>query len=257
MKKFKVLCASALSILLLLTSCLGDTNTEQSFNNLPGVVVNLGGGRLGLETQVGRIYAQGNDMLLMGFSEGDCLLVSFTYDSGDPLNADQQQNGFSYVKLQTQPTSVALVGSYPNMEAPENEKKENEINFDSFKAYGLIQNRLFLTCDYTGNTDQKNDWFVYFDPEAEPEKGKSYNGEEMNIYKVYLRATVRDEGRTPSGIRQDLNAFNLTTQVSRINHFESSNEVYGISIEFPKSFNSDSEPVWESALIAEFAVPKD
>ena len=95
MKQWKFLGAAA-AAMMMLSSCLGDTGGQtSSFSNLLGVVtmdsktfVNV------VQTAAGVVYNP--DITKMGFSAGDCLQLSFTYDSSNPNNANDYVNGYGY-----------------------------------------------------------------------------------------------------------------------------------------------------------------
>lgn len=240
MKQFKFLAGAAASILLLFTSCLGDTSTTQDYQYLPGVVTGGTFSRTIVETQVGRVYSEQLNGL---FNDGDCMLISFQYDSDDPNNANEKENGYSYVKLLASPTPIDPWNAH-SIEADTSKlMDEAEIPLlTAVSSFAYTGKHFFLTSGFSGLTDQKNDWFLYFDPEQEPvqQDGK-------NVYTFVMRAIKRIDGKTPSGNQGSTNAFKVGDIVERINVKEQGNSDFAFTFLYLEKIEDNGDLTWKNS----------
>jgi len=254
MKRLK-LCTVALATfsLLLLTSCLGDSSSKQDFYDLPGAA-RFEGNKVVVETAIGVIYPP--NLLATGFSADDCMLISFSYDSEDPANDSSLNNPYSTVTLLANPFSVSKRSvsfySADTTTLLPNEKKIITGDYSHTALYcGYLNGHLFLTSVHSAKKDEVTAWTMYFDREQEPTKreGKDVNNQTKmyNEYKVFLRATVQNEGTgSTSTDGAVINAYEAKTMIDLLNMKEKgqNNEGFYVNVNYLKSIEEDESLVW-------------
>lgn len=231
--------AAALAALML-TSCLGDSNNEGSLSHMPGVTRLTTTGVV-VDTPAGTVYTP--DFLTMGYyGEGDCMFVSFSYDLGTPENANSATQGYTYINLTEKPTPVNRF--YTDMSAtdtttllPNEMALEYAIgSYDATYFAANLNGYMFLTSTFTGLTNQKNRWHLFFDYSQEPVVNDS-----KNMYTLFLRATITDEGTTPSGTAHESNAYDVSAAISSMQQRERTlgNKTFLINVRYLKKIDKD------------------
>ncbi|MDL2208718.1 hypothetical protein LJB97_03765 [Parabacteroides sp. OttesenSCG-928-O15] len=261
MKKIKMLgVAMMAAVVMLLTSCLGDTNTVTAGYGF-GVIKS--GAMFRSVASVygwGPVYSEQFDAGTTTLMSGDCVWLNFEYDTANPNNANVETNGYYYVTLKTDPV-VLEKGSFnpiaPNLE----EALPGEIALQ-YGAYGMespqyfaaIDDYLFLTPVFTGKEDQRNNWYLYYDSSAEPEMRDG-----ANVYTFYIRGIVDIEGKGNDKDVADICPFYTYTYLTQINdkEYAAGNSQFGLEFKYVKEFNSEGKPVWvETADVIRFATQK-
>ena len=230
MKQWKFLGAAA-AAMMMLSSCLGDTGGQtSSFSNLLGVVtmdsktfVNV------VQTAAGVVYNP--DITKMGFSAGDCLQLSFTYDSGTPTSIDK-----GTVEYGVTDTTALMT----NEIAVVNPIAGTSTGYDYYPSLGGY---MFLTSSFEGLTGQKNAWFMKYDMNQTPEV---YNNN-FDLYTIVLRAVKQEEGKTPAATIGTTIAYNLQMVLDRMNKKAQSDtkDRFYVRFKYLKSIESDGTLKWE------------
>ncbi|MDH6342345.1 hypothetical protein M2480_001663 [Parabacteroides sp. PFB2-12] len=245
MKKIKMLgVAMMAAVVMMLTSCLGDTNTVTQGYGFG--VIKSGAMFRPVAQMYGwwPVYATGLETLMTG----DCVWLNFEYDTADPNNANIETNGYAYVTLLTEPV-VLDKGSFNPVAPNFDEALPNEIALQ-YGAYGLgsaqyfaaVDDYLFLTPVFTGKEEQKNSWHLYYDPSAEP-----YMKDGINIYTFYVRGILETEGKGSDKDVADICPFYTYTYLTQINDKEAdaSHSQFGLEFKYVKEFDEETgAPVW-------------
>ena len=105
MKKRGFLGMVVASALLLLTSCLGDSNNQQTLSSIPGVISTSKDYKTIIKTAAGAaIYSP--SLETAGYLPGQCVLASFTIDFDAAENANAASNGYYYATMNAVPDNV-------------------------------------------------------------------------------------------------------------------------------------------------------
>ncbi|MGM9759766.1 MAG: hypothetical protein ACI30I_06580 [Parabacteroides sp.] len=252
MKTWKFLGAAA-AAMMMLSSCLGDSGGQSSsFSNLLGVVtmdnksfVNV------VQTAAGTIYNP--DITKMGFSAGDCIQVSFLYDSSNPNNANDYVNGYTYVTITGTPTSIDKgsvdygVSDTTCLIGDQEIVLDNPIAGQStgYDFYPNLGGYMFLSSSFEGLTGQKNAWYLKYDMNQTPEV---YNNN-YDLYTFVLRAVKKEEGKTPQATIAVTNAYNIQMVLERMNQKANSEgkDRFYIQFKYLKSVEEDGTLKWANS----------
>jgi len=105
-------------------------------------------------------------------------------------------------------------------------------------------------------TSQKNDYYLSWDSELEPEVSATGN----RTYSLYLRVTKREEGVAPL-VNNHLHAFDIGYFYTIASEKEKSagKDAVSFNIHYPKEFSEDLSTVrtWNETGIVNLAIPKD
>jgi hypothetical protein len=195
MKQIKFAGAAMAAALMLLTSCLGETGNSGQVPDLPGRAY-YSKGKMLIETEWGVLYPNQSSASLL-YDEGDWMYVSFAYDWDSPENVNWEANGYVSVTLLTAPTAIPKGIVTPSTDTTQ--VMTNEIaltkgayNPNHYQFRSIKQRELMFTSDYSGMTDQKTEFMLYYDFNSEP-----YVSNDFNTYTLYVRAIKTDEGKSP------------------------------------------------------------
>lgn len=262
MKKFN-LCGVAAAALLLLSSCLGDDSgsSQQELNGVLGVVTTSSKTfKTIVRTAYGDLYNETIESL--GFTPGNCIQFACKYDSSNPNNANDYANGYAYVTVTKRPENVNSVDVKMSAADTTQLLDKNEIALENPIAgtsvgynFGVLDGYMFLTSSFKGLTDQKNEWSMYFDMNQTPIVEGGYN-----TYVFTVRAVKKEEGKTPSGVMGNMNAFRTKSILNQLNAKEYGNKKdrFGIRIQYLKAINEkDSTDLqWATSLPFSYATSK-
>lgn len=193
-----------------------------------------------VRTAIGDVYNE--EISKQGFVPGDCIQFDCMYDSSNPNNANDYANGYSYVTV----TGTAKQVNKVNVEMSKADTTKlmdaNEIVLENPIAktsLGMdfspsIDGVIFLTSSYKGLSEQKNEWHMYYDMAQEPVKDRG-----NNVYTLFLRAVKVADGKTPSSIKADMNAFPAKHILENINTKEYGNgsDSFYIRVAYLKTIN--------------------
>lgn len=238
--------------LLLLTSCLGDSNNQQTLSSIPGVISTSKDYKTIIKTAAGAaIYSP--SLETAGYLPGQCVLASFTIDFDAAENANAASNGYYYATMNAVPTNVDRWYANPIMgDTTKLLDKEQAVTSPIDTRYGAayLEGMLFLFSDFTHLTKQESNWYLSYDGNqtAVEENGK-------RIYSVFLRAAIKTEGQTPSLNSVVVNAFDAKTMIDGFNTKEKDlgNKEYYIKINYIKEIDAkdptkftwtSTDPTW-------------
>lgn len=197
----------ALATMGLFTSCLNEVNTAFAPGEIPAVTKSVNGVMVA-NTRYGLIYDKG----LSSNASGQCLVVDFTYNRGNPETMNVEGNGYYTVQIahQTQVNQQAV-----QAEAIQKEQllpDELPLPYalsplpDTQTYFDIIDNYLFLPSLYVSKGNTSAAWHLSFNPEEKPVEVDG-----RQVYPLYLRA-VAQEAQQPDAEEEvyfALNAFQL------------------------------------------------
>lgn len=233
MKAFRLCAVMALAVTLL-TSCLGDSDSVENYYSIPGAIVYHNGKEV-IETYRGNIYSPG--IFAEGLYEGDCVLVSFVLDTKTEGNdyASYQKNGYYNVSLMG---IAKMDNGVVGFQTDTTRLMSDEFVLQDGHGSSHFQNcfystngSLILTSVFAGLDEQKNQFYLYIDPEQEPEQMMTSEGQ-ANVYKAIMRAAVTTDGKKPEKNQAQINAYRIKNQMSIINSREKAlgSKLFGLDI---------------------------
>lgn len=224
--------------MLLLSSCLGDTNTritvgeqEAVYQSRPHQGFYVNGGRF--------LYGSG---VAANGDTGDCFLIEYSFDSSDPalLGSDSLS-----VELEYQPIGVPLWPSDSRLTDTTRVLADEVLTESLLGRKAYISGRLFLWSKHREAESRQDSFMLSYDPE------NRYTLEEgKRVYNLYLRVVgeTMDSGEEAEGENAKeqevtrVNAFNIEDFFAKAKEMEAGkgeNEV-AIAINYASSFNKDT-----------------
>lgn len=196
MKKINLYCMAVVSVLVLLTSCLGDSgNSNQQLHN-QFAVARMDSKSLKTVLDVnynGTVYSPAAELKIMA---GNCYSIDYDLDFSSPENANAATNGY-YVATITNIQEIDKGSAIPQITDTtalmENEQTINELGV---VIGGYINGYLLVGTKSNQLKKQQTQWNLYYDMSQEAKENS--NGE--RYYDVFVRAVKRvdGEGTTPS-----------------------------------------------------------
>ncbi|MDL2278468.1 hypothetical protein LJC57_07740 [Parabacteroides sp. OttesenSCG-928-G07] len=247
MKLLKLFSVMAMLAVVLFTSCVGDNETVELYTDLP-FVSDTYNGKVVVMTPVGRFYsnvlqaeipysntrglitcqiaaADNKDVEAQGYYNVSVFDISVINDEG-------------YVGYFSQTDTSQLSTSF----GEEIALKQGVSSYE-FDRLSYINNYLFITTSFTGMTNQKNYWQLYYNTEASGKK------EGKNVYSVFLRVNILDKGTTPNSdfnviIPYDISNF---AQIIEDQEKTAKNESYYLKVHYINQINDDGTFSWATA----------
>lgn len=236
--------------LLMMSSCLWDTNTqitvgeqEAVYQTRPTQGFFVEGGRFLYGTNLG---VSGNN--------GDCFLIQYSFDSAAP---ELQNSDSLSIELIENPVPVDLWPVDKNWTDTTVVLKDEMLTKAITGRDFYIRGRLFLWSTHTVVENQKDSFMISYNPENlyTQEDGK-------RIYNLYLRAIARIEvgegEELPKGQQLNLvNAFSVEefyNMVSALEEEKGSN-TFSIAINYASAFNKDTTAcIWDRTEPIEYKI---
>lgn len=133
--------------------------------------------------------------------------------------------------------------------------KEDELPITNLALTNYVKGYLFLNSYIESmGSGQKNHFELSFNMDAEPvlESTKS-------VYQMYLRANKLEDGKTPTSNQIVPNAYNVKRYFDTISNKEKGkgNSEYYVKLNYIKSFDKDTVPIWATTEVISVAIPKD
>jgi len=245
MKKISLFSMAVASILLLLTSCLGDTKNAGDNHGVPGVIRYYSEKGIYVADILAYPYTIYSPDLMLKYDEGDCLYVSYSYDMDSPENANfGGSQPYAHVSLiESQKINKGYVSDYLG----DTTKVMNDNEFALKKAVAdlaYINQHLILASSYKGKKERKSNWYLYYDLNEEPTKKEG-----QNVYSVLLRAEIKEEGKEDSDDTGEVNSYDLRSLISTLNSKEKGqgNKAYSLDFKFIKEIKEDGSVDWSSS----------
>jgi hypothetical protein len=236
MKKHSALYVISLLLLSLITSCLGDSGQKVSMGNYPGVVVK--------QNDSVKIHLKGNDVIYSpkvtsNVDNGNCVIVDFSLDFGQPENADSGKiKGFLTVDV----TNVTLVPEpeFKTVLTDTSRMLDNEHTFASIQPRdAFILNRFFLFTQHRADVLP-----LTFDLSCDLEQPLA-----DKTYDLFLRVIKKAGGASAAQPTTQYNAFDLTQLAAR------ETDSLFFRIKYVQSFNRDSTQInWAVTPTYRFAL---
>jgi hypothetical protein len=242
----------------MLNSCLEGGSNEQSQSGVPGVI------RFDMNTMRTVINAPTLGLLFydpqletLGFMDGDCVLFGYTVDFSAEINSNYLNTGI----IQGTVSSIGLIDQYPCHSSLLHDTATLILN-EQPVAYAVSTNgynfyyseKLFLTSDFSQNTDQKTNWLLYYDGEfpTETVEGKT-------VYTLFLRAVMEDEGKAPVITGSVINVFNARSFFDGITRIEKSrgNTDVHFQIQYIRDIKEDGAFTWDHSGVLSLPVSEE
>lgn len=263
MRKLKVfgLAAAALGMVTL-TSCLGDGGNTQTAMGYGVVDFDLNAFGNVVKDDYGTVLYS---PAFAGLNVGDFVVYYATIDwdaqtSNNYITATVEQNGFARLDRyysDSMKTDTAVVKPNESVITEAAFIQTGVQTANGFDAYVLRANsHAFLTTAFKNvPSDREFSYELTYDGNLRPTQVEG-----NNVYDLYLRATVTDEGDNVESNYSYSFAFDLTSFLSRtIAQERSAGEdfVY-VRLNYPNAFNSDSTKItWKQTDVAKFPIPKE
>ena len=211
MKAFKLIGAAAAASLLLLTSCLGESNNTVTRAGFGVAGLSEKTYKTVLNTNMGALYSPSLSAQVV---DGACYLINYELDLNSPENANAATNGYLTATISV-PDSASLL--------------QNEIpvkNLFSNGDYGVyVDGYLFFFITMDMFKDQKNSYTLYWDRSKEPTMVDN-----VPTYDLFLRvAKVADGTGSAASSIGEVRAFNVKSVLESVNSAEANKD--------SKSFN--------------------
>ena len=243
--KNKELYSILIVCLMMLSSCLGDTNTRITVGEQEAVYQVRP--TKGFYVKDGRFLYDSN--LSVSGDGGDCFLIEYSFDSSAP---ELQGSDSLSIELIGNPISVPL-WPLDSQWTDTTKVLKNEVLTESLlKRNAYIRGRLFLWSNHTETESQQDSFMMSYDPE------KMYTAENgKRIYNLYLRAIKKvtekeegsegEEGTEPTEEEKTVkvlitNAFNIEEFYNKAKAFEEENgeKEVAIAINYASAYNKDT-----------------
>lgn len=233
--------------LLMLSSCLGDTNTRITMGEQEAVYQVRP--TKGFYIKDGR-FLYGSDLSVNG-DGGDCFLIEYSFDSSSP---QLQESDSLKIELTANPVSVPL-WPLDNQWTDTTKVLQNEVLTESFLGRSIyIRGRLFLWSNHTETEAQQDSFMLSYNP------ANLYIMQEdgQRIYNLYFRVIkqVTDTGEGDTGEEGDnettdnekkvkmlnLNAFDIQEFFDKAKTIEQQKggQLVNIAINYAFAYNKDT-----------------
>ncbi|WP_277464266.1 hypothetical protein [Parabacteroides sp. PF5-6] len=192
MKQIKFVGATLVAVLMLLTSCLGESSNSGELYHIPGKI-RFESGKLLIETYSGTFYT--TQLSPYEYNEGDWVYIDLSYDMDSEENANAEANGYIYITLLANPVTVQRADiSYRDT----TQLAPNEIALTyaavnvGYPQYFMLNGDLLMNSVFKEQTDIRYNFEIYYDNNQEP-----YQHDSRNTYTFYIRAIRTLEGKSP------------------------------------------------------------
>jgi hypothetical protein len=248
MKKIGLFIPYSLLALILITSCLGDSNQKITIANQPGVVMKSGNEvRVQLKDSIFIYSTQ-----LSGVDNGDCLLLKYNLDYNLGVNADSgRQAGFFTVDL-LEASGVPLYTVLNELDTTTMFRSERLVR-EIQQGYAYILDRLFLYTIHPVDSFQLQNLFeLAYNAKREPSSTDVNNNPVYNLYLRVFKNPVADEQRTGAPDRLFINAFNMSAIADK--ERAAGKDSLFLKINYVGSFSRDTSSITDWASI-QYAIP--
>lgn len=196
MKKINLYCMAVVAVLVLLTSCLGDSGNRNESRNGQFAVARTDSKTFKTVLDVnyyGAIYSPAAELQV---TPGNCYAVDYEIDFSSPENANAATNGY-YVatigNIQELDKGSAIPQITDTTALMENEQVINDLGV---MIGGYIDGYMLIAAKLNQLKSQQTQWNLYYDMSQEVKQNSS--GE--RYYDMFVRVIKRvdGEGTTPS-----------------------------------------------------------
>ncbi len=244
MNKMMAWTAAALLLTCVATSCLkGGSNSLES--TTVGIMRRAKDGRMVMDNPYpyGAFYAPE----LAAMNEGAGVLVHFTLDRDAAENSASviKAKGYCTVKISWMAeVEKYRISAFTDPGAPDTSKAMKDevvVKNPANLVRGYVRGYLFMEHVVNQPSDQRNEWYLTYDPDAKPEmraRGRTY--------KLYLRTAKRTAGSKPAvdiAANCAYSAKNYLEQIARKERAAGNNEVFYICFHYVSAIK-DGVPVW-------------
>jgi hypothetical protein len=245
MKQIKFAGAAMAAVLMLLTSCLGETGNSGTDRDMPGRL-RYSAGKMLIDTEAGTFYT--TKFSSPEYSEGDWMYISYSWDKDIPENANVDANGYLYITLLE---AMAIPKGIVTPSTDTTQVMTNEIaltkgayNPNHYQFRSVKQRELMFTSEYSGMTDQETEFVLYYDFNSEP-----YVFNDFNTYTLYVRAIKTNEGKSPKTNYLMPNSYNTKMIMDSIYEREKSagKTAFNLAFRYVSEIDEEThELTWKS-----------
>lgn len=256
MKAFKLIGAAAAASLVLLTSCLGESNNTVTRSGFGVAGISEKTYQTVVNTNMGALYSPSLSAQVVA---GACYLVNYELDLNSPENANAGTNGYYTATISVADEIIKGQSVFYNVPDTAN-LLQNEIpvkNIFSNGDYGVyVDGYLFSFITLDMFKDQKNSYTLYWDRSKEPTKVDG-----VPTYDLFLRAAkVADgTGSAPSSTGE-VRAFDIKSVLESVNTAEANKDSksFNLKVNYLNTINEkDSTDLTWSSYTVQFQVVKD
>lgn len=195
MKKINLYCMAVVAVLMLLTSCLGDSGNRKESRNTQFAVA-----RTDSKTFKTVLYVNGaiiySPAAELQVTPGNCYTVDYEIDFNSPENANAATNGY-YIATIGNINELDKGSAIPQItDTTALMENEQVINDLGVVFGGYIDGYMLIAAKLNQLKSQQTQWNLYYDMSQEVKENS--NGE--RYYDMFVRAIKRvdGEGSTPS-----------------------------------------------------------
>lgn len=255
MKKINLYCMAVVSVLVLLTSCLGDSgnSNQQAYGQFAVARMDSKSFKTVLVVNgYGALYSPTAELQI---TAGNCYSIDYDLDFSSPENANAATNGY-YVAAITNIHELDKGSAIPQISDTtalmENEQTINELGV---MMGGYIDGYLLVATKSNQLKKQQTQWSLYYDMSQEAKQNS--NGE--RYYDMFVRAVKRvdGEGTTPTETL-DYRVYEVKRFIEHCLEKEKADNKTKVNfkINYLKSINEkDSTDLKWEYFLAPFAVP--
>ena len=256
MKAFKLIGAAAAASLLLLTSCLGDSNNTMNRSAFAVAGISEKSYKTVLNTNVGALYSPSLSSQVV---DGACYGVNYELDLNSPENANAATNGYLTATIAV--TDEITKGQAVFYNVPDSANLvQNEIpvkNIFGNGDYGVyVDGYLFFFITMDMFKEQKNSYTLYWDRSKEPT-----TVENIPTYDLFLRvAKVADGTGSAASSIGEVRAFNIKSVLESVNSSEANegSTKFNLKVNYLNTINEkDSTDLKWSSYTVQFLVEKN
>lgn len=240
MKTFKLFGVLAAAALILLTSCLGDSDNTRTLNSQFAVaridsktfktVLDVNG--------LGSVYSPAAESFV---TAGNCYLIDLTVDFSSAENANAADNGY-YVanvgNVNEVAKGVSIQQAADTTALLENEQPVSELVINTY-----VSGYLLMSANFDQVKSQQNRWEIYYDPAQEPGEDKNGN----RYYDLFIRAVKRVDGEGTSTTKEVVRrAFEVKNFIDKCIEKEKADGKTMVNLKFNylQSIGKENEMKW-------------
>lgn len=251
MKAFKLIGAAAAATLLLLSSCLGES--DNTFSNTSFAVGGIS--EKNYSTVLNTISSYGYMSLYSPALEGkivkgECYIINFEVNMSSPENANAATNGYYNATIAAM--EVITMGNSVFSNVPDSTKlADNELPLKNLMGGACIDGRLFLQSTLDMYKDQRNKYTLYWNRMDSDDPVKE---DDIPTYNLFLRAVKDVDGTGSSATSMaEYRAFNIKSVLESVDKTESNkgSEIFNLKINYLTSISEkdSSDLKWSSVKI--------
>ncbi len=241
MKTFKLFGVLAAAALILLTSCLGDSNNTRTLNSQFAVArFDSKSSKILLDVNgLGAVYSSEIQSYI---NDGNCYLIDLTVDFSSAENANAADNGY-YVAIIPSIPSEVIKGLSIQQVADTTALLENEQPISELVINNYLSGYLLMSANFDQLKNQQNRWEIYYDPMQEGSEDKNGN----RYYDLFIRTVKHKDGEGSSTTKELVRrAFEAKSFIEKCIEKEKADNktVVNLKFNYVQSISKENEMKW-------------